>query len=255
MSVSAERINLLDEIRGFAIICMVFFHAFYTMAFLFGWQIGTSLLNFFMPAEPYFAALFILISGISSHLSHSNALRGARLAVIAQLLTLVTFIMDEVMGMSGTAIYFGILHLLSASMLFYAAVADFADRIPPVVTVSVCAVLFLLTYNMQIGLIGIGSLSCALPHGIANQIVLYPFSTSSPAFSSSDYFPIFPWLFMFMMGTALGKRFKQGRIPRFFYPMHIRPLAFCGRHSLIIYLAHQPIIYGACLAISLLFRI
>ncbi len=255
MSQSVKRIYLLDEIRGFAIVCMVFFHAFYTMAFMFGWELGEILLEFFMPAEPYFAALFVLISGISSRLSHSNAIRGARLAVIAALLTLVTVFLDEMLGMSGASIYFGILHLLSAAMLFYAAVEKYAEKVPVWVTVAVCGLLFAVTYNMQYGSVGIGELSFELPYELSMQAALYPFSTNSKAFSSSDYFPIFPWLFMFIIGTALGKYFKEGKIPKFFYPSHFKPLSFCGRHSLIIYLAHQPIIYGVCMAISAVFKI
>ncbi len=255
MSQSDGRIHLLDEIRGFAIICMVFFHAFYTMAIMFDWEIGSILLNFFTPAEPYFAALFVLISGISSRLSHSNALRGARLAVVAALLTVVTFILDNVCGLSGSAIYFGILHLLSACMLFYAAVDKFVDRIPVWVTVTVCMVLFALTYNMQKGVFGFGPISYELSADISQQTAMYPFFTNSRAFASSDYFPILPWLFMFMIGTAFGRYFKQGRIPKFFYPSHFKPLSFCGRHSLVIYLAHQPIIYGVCFAVSAIFKV
>ncbi len=255
MQQSVKRIHLLDEIRGFAIVCMVFFHAFYTMAYMFDWGIGRLMLNFFMPAEPYFAALFVLISGISSRLSRSNALRGARLAVIAALLTLVTVALDELFGMSGASIYFGILHLLSAAMLFYAAVEGVADKIPSIAMAAACLLLFFATYNMQYGRLGIGAVSVELPYKIAYQTALYPFFTNSKAFSSSDYFPIFPWIFMFMTGTALGKYFKQGRIPKFFYPSHFKPFAFCGRHSLIIYLAHQPIIYGILMAISAIFNI
>ena len=77
------RIHTMDELRGLAVLCMIFYHAFYTMAFLFGIPLGRTLLYFFMPAEPYFAGLFILISGISCQLSHSNLIRGAKLLLVA----------------------------------------------------------------------------------------------------------------------------------------------------------------------------
>ena len=60
-----QRIHLLDELRGFAVFCMVFYHAFYSIGYFFNWDWGLVLLNFFSPAEPYFAGMFILISGIS----------------------------------------------------------------------------------------------------------------------------------------------------------------------------------------------
>lgn len=78
MAAGKKRIYLLDELRGLAVFCMVFYHAFYSMSEFFGFEIGTKLLDFFTPAEPFFAALFIVISGISSRLSHDNTKRGVR---------------------------------------------------------------------------------------------------------------------------------------------------------------------------------
>ena len=77
------RIHLMDEIRGLCVLLMIFYHAFYTMSMLFHWELGTKLLVFFSPAEPFFAGLFILISGISSQLSHSNLIRGLKLLGVA----------------------------------------------------------------------------------------------------------------------------------------------------------------------------
>ena len=66
--------------------------------------------------------------------------------------------------------------------------------------------------------------------------------------SSSDYFPIFPQLGWFLLGAALGRtvyREKQTLLPcaaqDFFL---IRFFRWCGRQSLWIYLAHQPVVYG-----------
>ena len=108
------RIYLMDELRGFAVFCMVFDHGFYTFAYLFHWAFGEALLRFFMPAEPWFAGLFILISGISSNLSHSNLARGAKLLVIALAVSLVTGLV-----VPQERILFGILHFLSVCMLLF----------------------------------------------------------------------------------------------------------------------------------------
>ena len=87
----------MDEIRGLCVLLMIFYHAFYTMSMLFHWELGTKLLVFFSPAEPFFAGLFILISGISSQLSHSNLIRGLKLLGVALALTLVTNIIVQVL--------------------------------------------------------------------------------------------------------------------------------------------------------------
>ena len=62
MAAGKKRIYLLDELRGLAVFCMVFYHAFYSMSEFFNIAVGTKLLDFFTPAEPFFAALFIVIS-------------------------------------------------------------------------------------------------------------------------------------------------------------------------------------------------
>ena len=53
MAAGKKRIYLLDELRGLAVFCMVFYHAFYSMSEFFGFEIGTKLLDFFTPAEPF----------------------------------------------------------------------------------------------------------------------------------------------------------------------------------------------------------
>ena len=92
------RIHLMDEIRGLCVLLMIFYHAFYTMSMLFHWDLGTKLLVFFSPAEPFFAGLFILISGISSQLSHSNLIRGLKLLGVALALLCLCFVLPLLMA-------------------------------------------------------------------------------------------------------------------------------------------------------------
>ena len=71
-----------------------------------------------------------------------------------------------------------------------------------------------------------------------------PLGLVPPEMAWGDFFPIFPWLFVFLAGAFLGRYVKEGRFPPFLYKTHIRALAFVGRHSLLIYLAHQPLLFG-----------
>ena len=100
-----RRIYALDELRGFSVFCMVFYHAFFSIGEIFKVPFFLSLLKFFMPAEPFFAAIFIIISGISSNLSHSNLSRGAKLFIVAMAVTLVTSVVEP-----EYIIQFGVLH-------------------------------------------------------------------------------------------------------------------------------------------------
>ena len=239
----AKRYHLLDEIRGFAIICMAFFHGFYLMAEVFGWSFGGTLLAFFTPAEPFFAAAFVLISGICCRLSRSNALRGAKLLWVAIGLTIVTYLL-QLFGIDGVVIWFGILHLLSLSMLFYAATGKVLDKVPWWITIPLCLIIFALTFNLENGYFGIASFSVDLPHALKLNRQLFPFGITAPGFFSADYFPLLPWLPMFIVGTVLGKPFEKGTAPKIFTKNPVPLFAWCGKKSLIIYLVHQPILFG-----------
>lgn len=239
-----RRIHLLDEIRGFAILCMVFFHAFYTMADVFGLAIGQVLLGFFTPAVPFFAGGFVLISGISCRLSRSNALRGAKLLGIALVLTAITWALERYADFWGLTIRFGILHLLAVCMLLYALLKKAADRLPIPAAIPIYAVLFAVTYPLQEGYLWLFGWRVALPAVLTGCPWLFPLGIVAPGFTSADYYPLLPWVFLFFLGASVGRWFAEGKLPAFFYRKHVPPFAFCGRYTLWIYLAHQPVIYG-----------
>ena len=121
---SSARIHFMDEVRGFDLLLMIAFHAFYTMGAIFDISIGTTLFAFFAPAEPFFAGVFIFICGISCRLSHSNWRRGLLLALVAIGMSVVLwFFMPKEM------IWFGILHFLAVSILLFALLRPLLDRI------------------------------------------------------------------------------------------------------------------------------
>lgn len=240
------RIHIIDELRGFAIFCMVFFHAFFTVGFIFDLQWGQWLYNFFVPAEPYFAGLFILISGVACNLSHSNLERGVKLALIALAVTLVTYLAKPLIG-EENLISFGILHMLACGMLLYGLINKYLKLIPCWIGIVVNVLLFILTYTIRWGRISVPFLfSIKLPQEMYSTPFLFMFGLPDKNFISSDYFPLLPWIFMFFAGTFLGRIGIKKKFPKFMFKKRIGFFGFLGRHSLIIYLAHQPIILGIC---------
>lgn len=243
-----KRIFLLDELRGFAVLCMIFYHAFYTLAYLCHLDWGLKLLFFFMPAEPFFAALFIFISGISSDLSHSNLKRGLKLAVIAVAVSVVTAVVvpDEL-------IVFGILHFLSVCMILFGLLKSKIEKIPfSWGWVLLCGVLYFFTFSVSQGYLGLKSFPIYLPDWWYEQNFLFPLGLCSSTFRSSDYFPLLPWVFVFLAGTFVGRFAVAGKFPMFMYRSRVPFFSFLGRHALIIYIAHQPVIYGIVLLFGLL---
>jgi uncharacterized membrane protein len=72
-------------------------------------------------------------------------------------------------------------------------------------------------------------------------------------FFSADYFPILPWIFVFLLGTWAGKYVAEYRLPDRFYTLSVPVLPAIGRKAFIIYLVHQPVLYGLVLLVQVLF--
>ncbi len=247
MNQKSKRIHLIDEIRGLAIILMVFYHAFYMLGVQFGFELMNDAQKFFEPLQPPFACLFILISGFSSNLSRSNFKRGFRLLLIALGFTAVTVFLLPRFDITGAEIHFGILHLLSVSMLLFAVSRKGLEKIPEAVGVAVCLVLFILTYNVQSGKL----LWLDLPDTLYVNELTAVFGFVPSGYYSADFFPILPFVFMFLCGTFFGRAAEKKQLPEQFYKLHFAPLAAIGRKTLIIYIIHWPIIFLLGLIISI----
>ncbi len=244
-----KRIHLLDELRGLCVVLMVFFHGFYTVGFIFELEAATRLFAFFRPVEPLFAGIFILLCGFSCRLSRSNLKRGLLLLAVAAGMSLVLYAV-----MRDQMIWFGVLHCLAVCILLFAAAKPLLDRIPPLIGIAACAVLFAVFWHFPFSqgrYIGIGdTVFWEWPSAWGEHPWLLAFGIGNFGWYGADYFPLMPWMFCFLGGTFLGQ--YRDRLPAWCCRTHLKPLAVIGRHSLIIYLAHQPIIYGVCYVLSAL---
>ncbi len=235
----SSRIHLIDTIRGVIIIGVVIYHLIFDLVFIFGLNIPFLFLPFVNFIRDFGAGALIFISGIACHLSHSNVKRGLQCLVVALAFSLVTYfvIPDEF-------IFFGVLDLFAVCILFYGLAGRIVDRLP-IWTAPVLFVLFLFLFNMPYGTFGFfGQSYFALPAGFKGNIFLYCLGFPYGGIQSADYFPVIPWLLLFLSGTIVGRYFKAGRIPKFFYRDLCRPVTWVGTKTLIIYAVHQPILYG-----------
>ncbi|WP_333870703.1 heparan-alpha-glucosaminide N-acetyltransferase [Desulforamulus putei] len=225
---SDSRIWELDLLRGTAILLMVLFHIIFDLN------------EFFQVPIPYAegpvfyigkaaASLFIFVAGISCSLSRNNVKRGVKLIGLGLLITLVTSLV-----VPGSNIIFGILHFLGTAVLLY----DFFKRLRP-------GILLIL------GTAVIWAGSCFQQITMPNSL-LAPLGLLGPDFYSVDYYPLVPWLGLFLYGVAVGKMIykeKKSLFPAF--PLRQNLINTLGRHSLSIYLLHQPVIL---LLLSLIYR-
>ncbi len=251
----SARVGLVDEVRGLLIILMVIYHALFTLSY----TIAPDLYMFVESPvmrilRDVGAGLFIFICGACCLFSKNNFRRGMLTFLCGVLITVVTVLFDN----GNMQILWGILHFLGLSLILFDTFDKLILKIKWWWGLPVFALLFVLTFGLNasdgygyVGVPLVESLQYPLQRALSNVHFLFPLGISYPSFSSMDYFPLLPWFFLFLIGTFYGKRLKDGRAKPFVYKTRIKPLAFVGRHTLIIYLLHQPIIYGIIYLIEL----
>lgn len=236
---SSKRLWLLDVLRGAALVNMLAYHVLYDWVYVFGHE---SWYDIWSPGchvwQQYICWSFILLSGYSFTLARKPLKNGLLVAGCAVILTVVT-----VGFMPSESIWFGVLHLNAAAVLLTCLLHPLLRRCPAPAGLAVSAVLFALTNQLPEGYLGFENLRlCALPAAWYRSNLFWLGLPDFTRFSSADYFPIIPWIFLFWCGYYLAGlwRPRTGQAPAV-----LRPLACVGRHTLLVYMLHQPVIYGA----------
>ena len=232
-----KRIWELDFARGAALLGMMIIHLIYDLVDLFGvlnWQLP----QWYLVFKNNFGAVFLVISGISVTLGSRCVRRGLTVFGCGFLCTGATLIL-YLTGMADRSIliYFGVLHCLGVCMLLWPLFRQLPNwMLVPTGLAFAAAGLVLRRYSPDV------------------PAVLIPLGFAPGWFSSSDYFPLLPNLGYFLLGAALGRLLYREPVTRF--PkvedgkMPIRLFCAMGRHSLPIYLLHQPILAALVLLLQ-----
>lgn len=231
---SAVRLWEIDAVRGIAILMMIVFHTVFDISFFLiaPVNVATGFWRYFALAT---ASLFLLVVGISLVISHARSsaknsgfalakkflVRGAGIFAFGLLVTLATWLY-----LHEGFIIFGILHLIGVSVMLSVLFFRFGK------------------YNILIGVLFIaGGFFIGSVHG---PVWLLPLGVQPASFSSFDYTPLIPWFGVVLAGIGVGEFLYSGGVRQFTVPdipaLLVQPLAFLGRHSLLIYLVHQPVI-------------
>lgn len=233
-----QRVWELDALRGLCILGMIIVHLVYDLVDLYGlvdWEYPAV----FSLVQNWGGILFLLISGICVTLGTRSVRRGILVFACGMICTAVTAGMYLLGFASGEIIiYFGVLHCLGICMLLW-----------PVFRGCKPWLLALLGGIMAVvGLYLKANVLVSFPY-------LVPLGIPYPEFASGDYFPLLPNLGFFLLGAALGRtlyREKRTLLPQVNAQTPVvRFLRACGRHSLWIYLLHQPALSLVLLPISL----
>jgi uncharacterized membrane protein len=230
----------IDALRGVAIVWMIGFHL--------TWDLVTyGLVRVHMGRGPWpwfsriIATMFLTLAGISLVISDSKGggsrpfrkylLRGAKVFGLGLGITLVTYLM-----FGDDFVVFGILHLIGFSIIAAYPFLPYRRR-----WVSLLA---------GIALLIVGS-------SLNRQTALHPWfiwlGVNELGRAMVDWYPVLPWFGMVLIGIWLGHTLYSGGRRQFTLPDRpggpvIREFAFLGRHSLLIYMVHQPILVGILFA-------
>lgn len=223
-----NRIWELDFLRGLAMILMIYFHLIYDMKELYGYSVNYEG-NITYYIGKLSAILFIAISGISTTLSRSSWKRGLKVIGAALLVTLVSYIFDK-----NFFVVFGILHFIGLSMIL----SGIFKKLGNLTLLAAGALIIVVGYTIPLD-------------NFSNDYLMM-LGIRSQAFTSSDYYPLIPYLGIFLIGMVLG-RILYSKKKSLFNPLPChRIISAAGRHTLLVYLIHQPVILLILYLISVL---
>ena len=236
--------GLIDSMRGFALINMVLFHFLYDVFVVYGLDVDWNRHIGIVAWERFICISFILLSGVSLNFSKHPYKRGIIINLCGLLITAVTAIV-----MPSQAIWFGVLNLIGCSMLICAVLRSLLNKINPILGAALSLVFYAVFYGVPQRYIGfLGYKFFILPDIFYSFKYVAFIGFPADGFRSADYFPIITWIFIFSLGYFLWRIIERYNKQELFRN-GLRPLSFVGRHSLIIYLAHQPILMGICFLI------
>ena len=239
----ARRFDSLDTIRGITLISMILYHASWDLVYLYGVDWPFYYTRWAYLWQQSICWTFILLSGYCFHLGSHRVKRGLMSFGGGLLVSLVTLL-----AMPDAPIICGVLTLLGSAMLLTVPLDRFLSRIPAGVGLAGSFVLFILLRNVNAGFLGFEGWSLlALPAWLYRNLLTAFVGFPHDAFYSSDYFSLLPWLFLFWTGYFLYRIRKPDR-----GGVALPLVTAMGRRSLLIYLLHQPIIYGLLEGLSLL---
>ena len=225
---STSRVGGLDALRGLAIVAMIAYHLCFDLRYF-----GITHWDFehdprWLTARALILSSFLLVAGISAVLAQRQAFPARHwlrhIATIAGAALLVSA--GSWLLFPRSFIWFGVLHAIAISLLL---ARPLAGRPVLAALVGIAVIVAGWTYA-----------SAAFDTRMLGWI---GFMTAKPV--TEDYVPLFPWTGVLLLGVAAGHPLVRTRFAAL-APLARLPAALrlLGRHSLVVYLLHQPLLLG-----------
>lgn len=215
----------IDALRGTAVVMMIVFNYMFALNYFSVYRLtGNPFLWQIFPRLT--AGIFIFLAGVSLSISHARRktckhyiLRGSKIFFLGLVVTASTYVFVP----SGT-VYFGILHFIGLSVIISIPLI----RYDKLLLVLGAAIIVLGNY--------LNTMVTDIPH-------LFWLGITTRDFHTLDYFPLFPWLGVIILGIYTGKVLYGNGTRNFkIREVDANLLGFLGRHSLLIYMIHIPLL-------------
>ncbi len=235
-----NRYSSLDILRAFALISMIIFHTVWDLVYIFGIDLEWFKNDYGEIWQQSILWTFVLLSGFCFNLGKKRLKRALTVIICSVIISVVTFVF-----MPENFIIFGVLCFLGTAMLITIPADIILKKIQPYAGLIFCFIFFILTKEIMFGKISFFGIElCKIPESLyLNEITAF-FGFPHRGFSSGDYVPLIPWIFLFYCGYFLYKIFERKNVLKHLSFVSCKPLEFIGRNTLYIYMAHQPLIYG-----------
>lgn len=235
------RIEAIDLARGAALVAMAIYHFTWDLEFFGYVPAGMAATGGWKIIARCIASSFLFLVGVSLFLAHRDGIRwrsfwrrlGMVAAAAAAISVVTWFAVPE------GFIFFGILHGIALGSLLGLLFL----RLPAWATILAAVAVI------------------AAPHFLRSSVFDHPawwwLGLSKQIPRSNDYVPVFPWAGAVLFGIAAAKLADAaGALPwlaKFHAGRWAWPLRFGSRHSLAVYLIHQPVLLAGLWAFSLVF--
>lgn len=236
-----QRYFWIDNIRAVAMISMIIYHAVWDLVYLYGmdWSWYRSDLAFVW--QQSICWTFILLSGFCWSFSKNPLKQGVIVSAGGLIVTITTLLFSY-----NSRVIFGVLSMIGASALLLIPLKKYFEKVPSVAGSLSMFLLFGFTYRINDGTVGIFRMELfELPQGFYHNLLTAFLGFPDNRFYSADYFSLLPWCFLYFTGYFLYRMWKEKKIPGVSsMNKKMWMLTWMGKHSFIIYMIHQPILYG-----------
>lgn len=235
-----KRYSALDGIRGITLLSMIVYHGVWDLVYLYGQNLTWYRSDAAYVWQQSICWTFILLSGFCWSFGKRKWKRGLTVFSGGILVSIVTFLFAK-----DSLVVCGVLTLIGSCMLLMNLVEKIASKIHSAAGLAGSILLFAVTRNINEGYLGFEGLQLIkLPEALYRNLFTAYLGFPERGFFSTDYFSLFPWLFLFVSGYYLYRLIEERNLLQYLEKPRVPGINWIGRHSFEVYLLHQPLLYA-----------